>query len=60
MKEQTKKTLAVMLSLIMVLTLVPLTSVSIAPKTKLNKKVATIYIGKTIQLKLKNNKGKVK
>lgn len=60
MKGQMKRIVAVMLSIMMVFTLVPLSSVNAASKAKLNKKSATIYVGKTVQLKVNNNKKKVK
>ena len=60
MKGQMKRIVAVMLSIMMVFTLVPLSSVNAASKAKLNKKSATIYDGKTVQLKVNNNKKKVK
>ena len=60
MKGQTRKFAAVILSLAMALTLMPLTDVNAAPKTKLNKKFATIYVGGTIKLKVTNSKVKVK
>lgn len=60
----TKKILAVLLSLVMLLTLIPslpVENVSAAQKkVKLNKSKATVYVGKTVTLKLKNNKKKVK
>lgn len=60
----TKKILAVLLSLVLLLTLIPslsMENVSAAQKkAKLNKSKATIYVGKTVTLKLKNNKKKVK
>lgn len=60
MKEQMKRIVAVMLSIMMVFTIVPLASVNAASKAKLNKKSATIYVGKTVKLKVDNNKKKVK
>ncbi|MBD9055729.1 MAG: leucine-rich repeat domain-containing protein [Eubacterium ventriosum] len=60
MKGQMKRIVAVMLSIMMVFTLVPLSSVNAAYKAKLNKKSVTIYVGKTVQLKVNNNKKKVK
>lgn len=55
--ERTKRFLAVVLALVLSLSLLPTTNVSAASKkVKLNKKKATIYVGKTVTLKLKNNK----
>ena len=58
--KKVKKTLAIILTLFLSITLIPTTGVSAAQKAKLNKTKATIYVGKTITLKLKNNKDKVK
>ena len=59
--ERTKKFLAVVLALVLSISLLPTTGVSAASKkVKLNKTKATIYVGKTVTLKLKNNKKKVK
>lgn len=59
--KQTKKILAVVLALVLSLSLLPTTGVSAASKqVKLNKTKATIYVGKTVTLKLKNNKKNVK
>ncbi len=59
--KQTKKILAVVLVFVLSLSLLPAVSVSAAPKkVKLNKTKATIYVGETVTLKLKNNKKKVK
>ena len=59
--RQTKKILAVVLALVLSLSLLPATGVSAASKkVKLNKTKATIYVGKTVKLKVKNTKKKVK
>jgi uncharacterized protein YjdB len=58
--KKTKKVLAVMLVLALTLFLIPTANVSAAKKVKLNKTKATIYVGKTITLKVENNKAKVK
>lgn len=56
-----KKILAVVLALILSLSLLPEASISAASKkVKLNKTKATIYVGKTVTLKMRNNKRKVK
>lgn len=60
MKSIVKKLAVSLLAIAMILTLLPATNASAAAKTKLNKKSATIYVGKTVSLKLKNNKKKVK
>lgn len=58
--KQGKKILAIMLTLVLSISMIPSTNVSAAAKVKLNKTKATIYVGKTVTLKLKNNKKKVK
>ena len=58
--KKAKKTLAIILSLFLSIALIPTTGVSAAQKVKLNKTKATIYVGKTVTLKVKNNKDKVK
>lgn len=59
--KQMKKILSVVLALVLSLSLLPVTSISAASKkVKLNKTKATIYVGKTVTLKLGNNKRKVK
>lgn len=55
----TKQMISVVLVLALVLILVP-TSASAAKKVKLNKTKVTLKVGKTVTLKLKNNKKKVK
>lgn len=57
----TKKFLALVLALVLSVTMLPATDANAASKkVKLNKTKATIYVGKTVTLKLKNNKKKVK
>lgn len=59
--KQMKKILSLSLVLVLSLSLLPVTSISAASKkVKLNKTKATIYVGKTVTLKLRNNKRKVK
>ena len=58
--KQVKKILAIMLTLVLSISMIPTINVSAAKKVKLNKTKATIYVGKTVTLKLKNNKAKVK
>lgn len=58
-----KKVLAIMVVLVLSMSMVSTINVSAAKKVKLNKTKATIYVGKTVTLKLKNkknNKKKVK
>jgi len=58
--KHVKKVLAIMLTLALSIAIIPMVNVSAANKIKLNKTKATIYVGKTVTLKLKNNKNKVK
>lgn len=59
--KQMKKILSVVLALVLSLSLLPVTNISaVSKKVKLNKTKATIYVGKTVTLKLRNNKRKVK
>ena len=58
--NKTKKLLAIIFVVVLSISLIPTTNVSAAKKVKLNKTKATIYVGKTVTLKLKNNKKKVK
>lgn len=58
--KQTKKILAIMLTLVLSISMIPTINVSAAKKVKLNKTKVTIYVGKTVTLKLKNNKKKIK
>ena len=55
-----KSILAIMLTLVLAMSMVPTTSISAAKKVKLNKTKLTIYVGKTVTLKLRNSKNKVK
>lgn len=56
----TKKLLAMIFVVVLSISIIPITNVSAAKKVKLNKTKTTIYVGKTVTLKLKNNKKKVK
>lgn len=58
--NKTKKILAMIFVVVLSISMISTTNVSAAKKVKLNKTKATIYVGKTITLKLKNNKKKVK
>ena len=58
--KQIKKVLAIVIALVLSISMMQTTNVSAATNAKLNKKKATIYVGKTVTLKLKNNKKKVK
>ncbi len=58
--KRAKKIIAILLALVLSISMIPTTSVSAAKKVKLNKTKATIYVGKTVILKLKNNKKKIK
>ncbi len=60
MEKKIKKLLVILSVMVMSFIVLPNTSVSAASKAKLNKKSATIYVGKTVTLKVKNNKKKVK
>lgn len=67
MKMMKKMLVAVCLSLVMILGMPIIMPVSVqtmpveaATKIKLNKKKATIYVGKSVQLKIKGTKAKVK
>lgn len=60
MEKKIKKLLIVLSVMAMSFIVLPNTGVSAASKAKLNKKSATIYVGKTVTLKVKNNKKKVK
>lgn len=50
--KQVKKILAIMLTLVLSISMIPTINVSAAKKVKLNKTKATIYVGKTVTLKL--------
>lgn len=58
--NKTKKILAMIFVVVLSISMIPVTNVRAAKKVKLNKTKATIYVGKTVTLKLKNNKKKVK
>lgn len=58
--NKTKKILAMIFVVVLSISMISTTNVSAAKKVKLNKTKATIYVGKTVTLKLKNNKKKVK
>lgn len=55
-----KKILTIMLTLVLSMSMIPTINVNAAKKVKLNKTKATIYVGKTVTLKLKNNRKKIK
>lgn len=56
-----KKILAFILALVMIITLLPMFQANAATKKmKLNKTKVTIYVGKTVKLKIKNNKSNKK
>ena len=56
----TKKIVSLILTAALVFSLFSGVSVNAATKPKLNKKQAVVYVGKTIQLKVKKNRKKVK
>ena len=58
--KQVRKVLAIVLTLVLTISIIPISNVSAANKVKLNKKKATVYVGKNVILKLKNNNGNVK
>ena len=60
--KHTKRVMAFALALFLVITMFPMTqtNVNAAAKTKLNKTKATVYVGKTVKLKLKNKHTKKK
>ena len=58
MKNQIKKLLSICIVIALILTLVP-TNVEAAGKVKLNKSKATVYVGKTLTLKLTGTNKKV-
>ena len=58
--KQTKKILAIVLAFVLSISMIPTINVSAAKKVKLNKTKVTIYVGKTVTLKLRSNKRKVK
>jgi uncharacterized protein YjdB len=58
--KQIKKKIAIVLTLILSISMIPTMDVSAAKKVKLSRTTVTIYVGKTVTLKLKNNKNKVR
>lgn len=59
--ERLKRLGAITLAIVLSISMIPATEVSAASKkVKLNKKKVTIYVGKTVKLKVKNTKKKVK
>ena len=61
MREKRTKALALALSAVLMTTLTPGVNVEAAKKTvKLNKTKATVFVGDSFKLKLKNAKGKIK
>ena len=55
-----KKTAALVLTFTMATAMVPQSAEAVKKKVKLDKKTVTVTVGKTVKLKLKNNKKKVK
>ena len=58
--KKVKKTLAVALTLAMTVVMVPQSALAAKKPVKLNKKFVSVAVGKTVKVKLKNNKKKVK
>lgn len=58
--KKTKKTLAVALTFAMTVVMVPQSALAAKKPVKLNKKSVSVAVGKTVKVKLKNNKKKVK
>ena len=58
--NQLKKAAAIVLTFTMAATMVPQSAEAAKKKVKLDKKTVTVTVGKTVKLKLKNNKKKVK
>ncbi len=58
--KKTKKTLAFLLIFVLALALFPQSAFAAKKKVKLNKKTVTVNVGKTVKIKLQNNKKKVK
>lgn len=56
----TKRILAFILAFVLCITLMPMTSADAKSQTVLNKKRATVYVGKTVKLKVKNKHTKKK
>ena len=57
--KTTKKLLALIFAVVLSFSMIPTTNTNAANKVKLSKTKATIYVGKTVTLKLKNNKKKL-
>lgn len=55
-----KKILVFALVVVLTVTLLPMSQVSAAKKMKLSRKKATVYVGKTVKLKVKNKRTKKK
>ena len=55
-----QKSLVLLLVFAMVLSLLPQSAFAAKKKVKLNKKTVTVNVGKTVKIKLQNNKKKVK
>ena len=53
-----KKVIAFLLVVVLTITLIPTLQASAASKMKLNKTKVTMYVGKTIKLKVKNKQNK--
>ena len=58
--KKDKKTLAVALTFAMTVVMVPQSALAAKKQVKLNKKSVSVAVGKTVKVKLKNNKKKVK
>ena len=58
--KKVKKTLAVALTFAMTVVMVPQSALAAKKQVKLNKKSVSVAVGKTVKVKLKNNKKKVK
>ena len=58
--KNTKKSLALLLIFVLALSLFPQSAFAAKKKVKLNKKTVTVNVGKTVKIKLQNNKKKVK
>ena len=58
--KNTKKSLVLLLIFVLALSLFPQSVFAAKKKVKLNKKTVTVNVGKTVKIKLKNNKKKVK
>lgn len=58
--KKAKKTLAVALTFAMTVVMVPQSALAAKKPVKLNKKSVSVAVGKTVKVKLKNNKKKVK